>query len=156
MMVSSSFRLIADSISDSGSTRTVYLLAAGLAVLGVGLLVITISFWKSSKPEPQLLAPLEVMEDKKFRGLGKMEQRRALDAVRPPDAQPINKSVVIGTPIAHPELDLRAMGRAVPASMDDLQDSQPYVPLSVPPLDETSNEGVAIDPLLRLYDRDDT
>jgi hypothetical protein len=147
--------LLADSISDAGSTRTVYLLAAGLALLGVALLAITVSFWKSSKPEPPLLAPLEVMEQKKFRGMGRMEQRRLLDSVRPMDAQPVNRSVVVGVPVAHPELDLRAMGRSAPVGMDDLIEPVPVPPLQAPVADETSNEGVAIDPLLRMFDRDE-
>ena len=123
--------------------------------LGIALLAITISFWRATKPEPQLLAPLELMEQKKFRKLSRFEQKRLLDAVRPLDAQPINKSVVIGAVAAQPEVDLRAMGRSRPATMDDLRDSGLNAPAGRSPADETSNEGIAIDPLLRMFDRDE-
>lgn len=150
-----SLGLLADSITDSSSTRTVYLLAAALTALGLGLLFVTIWFWKSSRPEPEFLAPLETMEDKRFRLLGRLEQRRLLDAARPADAKPINKSVVVGAPPASAQLDLRAIGRSRAMSMDDLKEVV-ETPVAVEPVvDSTSSEGIAIDPLLRMFDREE-
>ena len=56
--------VLADSINDVSSTRKVYLLAAGLALLGVALIGVTVWFWRTSRHDPQLLAPLEVMGQK--------------------------------------------------------------------------------------------
>jgi hypothetical protein len=85
--------LLADSINDASSTRKVYLLAGGLALLGIALICITVWFWRSTRHDPELLAPLEVMGDKRFRRLGADGQRELLDSSRPADAMPLRWGV---------------------------------------------------------------
>ena len=75
--------VLADTINDASSTRKVYLLAGGLAVLGIVLIVITVWFWRSTRHDPELLAPLETMGSRRFRKMDDGSKRQLLDAVRP-------------------------------------------------------------------------
>jgi hypothetical protein len=70
------------SINDTASTRRIQLMAGGLAVLGIGLIGITVWFWRSTRPEPEALAPLEMMGRRRWRQLDTIEQRHRLDDVR--------------------------------------------------------------------------
>jgi hypothetical protein len=113
--------LLADSINDSSSTRKVYLLAAGLALLGVALVAITVWFWRSTRHDPELLGPLEVMGGRRFRRVDGGAQQQLLDGNRPADAQPMRWGVMRGD-AAGEEIDLRASLRSTPAGYDDLRD----------------------------------
>jgi hypothetical protein len=116
--------VLADSINDVSSTRKVYLLAAALALLGVVLIVVTVWFWRTSRHDPELLAPLETMGKKKFRTLDTKTQQTLLDAARPPDAEPMRWGLVRG-PIGatpEPEVDLREVHRRGSESYDDLRE----------------------------------
>jgi hypothetical protein len=115
--------LLADSVNDVSSTRKVYLLAAGLAALGVALLIITVWFWRSTRPDPALLAPLEVMGERKFRNLDEVSQQDLLNSVRPDDAQPMRWGVVEGEPLNGGVIDLEAAARAELKGFDDLRDA---------------------------------
>ncbi len=116
--------LVADSVSDVTSTRKVYLLAAGLAALGVSLLIITVWFWRSTRPDPALLAPLEVMGERKFRNLDEFAQQDLLNSVRPEDAQPMRWGVVEGESLNEGVIDLEAAARAELKGFDDLRDAE--------------------------------
>ena len=70
------------SINDTASTRRIQLMAGGLAVLGIGLIGITVWFWRSTRPDPESLAPLEMMGRRRWRRLDTIEQRHRLDDVR--------------------------------------------------------------------------
>ena len=117
-----SFDVLADSVNDSNSTRNVYLLAGGLAVLGIALLVITIWFWRSTRPEPALLAPLEIMGERKFRQLEVIQQHKLLDSVRPQDARTLRWGTVQGDPIEAVVIDLEAAARSRVIDFDDLRE----------------------------------
>ena len=54
---------------------------------------------KSTRPDPELLAPLEVMGDRKWRRGDPVWQRRRLDEIRPHGAAPLEPS------IAPPDID---------------------------------------------------
>ena len=69
-------------INDTASTRRIQLMAAGLVALAVALIAITVWFWKSTRPDPESLAPLEMMGRKKWRKSDAIEQRHRLDDVR--------------------------------------------------------------------------
>jgi hypothetical protein len=135
------FGILADTINDASSTRKVYLLAGGLAVLGITLLVVTIWFWRSTRPEPALLAPLEIMGERKFRQLDDAAQQELLDSVRPQDAQPLRWGTVHGDPIEEHVIDLEAAARAELIGFDDLRDPVPAVAVST---------SVTEDPLLSV------
>lgn len=175
--------VFADSVNDVSSTRNLYLLALGLIVLGGVLLAITVWFWHSTRPEPELLAPLEQMGARKFRQLDGRSQKELLDSVRPDGAQPMRWGVVHGEPIAGTEIDLEAAARAEMIGYDDLRDpnesSDPLLdpqpaPVALASADTTPPPGVErpleaefdddpvaesrdvpVDPLLRISDRND-
>ena len=150
--------LLADSINDADSTRKVYLLAAGLALLGVVLLVATVWFWRSTRPEPELLGPLEKMGERRFRRLDGRARKDALNSARSKNAKPMRWGLVHGDAPMSPEIDLEAAARTEMVGYDDLRDPAPPSNTS----DEISqaiqepdtDTGAAIDPLLRLQARD--
>ena len=100
--------VLADSINDTNSTRKVYMLAGGLALLGIALIVITVWFWRSTRHDPELLGPLEVMGDRKFKRLEGTEQKQLLDGKRPTDAEPKEWGVQRGGSTADAALVARA------------------------------------------------
>lgn len=116
--------VLSDTVNDANSTRNVYLLAAGLAVLGIALVIITVWFWRSTHHDPELLAPLEIMGARRFRRLEGGVQREMLDQSRPADAKPmrwrVRRGVASDEP--EPEIDLRENARNAPAGYDDLLD----------------------------------
>ncbi len=114
--------LLAASNNDASSTRKVYLLAAGLAMLGVLLLVITVWFWRNTRHDPELLGPLEVMSKRKFRSLDGGAQQKLLDDERPAGAEPMRWGLVRGDGGPEETVDLSAAGRGLLAGYDDLRD----------------------------------
>lgn len=69
-------------------------LGGGLVVLGVVLLVVTLAFWRSAVVDPDVLAPLEVMADRKFARADDSKRLALLNRVRPADAEPITHHAV--------------------------------------------------------------
>lgn len=65
------------------TTTTIKTVGAVLVLFGIGLAVFTYYYWKSVRPEPEALAPLEVMSAKKFATTDPLNQQRLLDEVRP-------------------------------------------------------------------------
>ena len=65
------------------TTTTIKTVGAVLVLFGIGLAVFTYYYWKSARPEPEALAPLEVMSAKKFATTDPLNQQRLLDEVRP-------------------------------------------------------------------------
>lgn len=82
-MTSTQQALVLASVGDPEGTRTIAIIVAVLAVVGVVLIVVAIWFFRSTRPDPELLAPLEVMGDEKWRRSGTNKRRARLDDVRP-------------------------------------------------------------------------
>ncbi|MEO6126352.1 MAG: hypothetical protein ABIR32_21845 [Ilumatobacteraceae bacterium] len=117
--------LLADSVNDAASTRKVYLLAGGLALLGVVLIAITVWFWRNTRHDPELLGPLEAMGARKFARLDSRSQQQWLDAARPPDAEPL-RSVDDSAEIERGEqINLKVAKSSVAAGYEDLRDDRP-------------------------------
>lgn len=72
-----------ESVSDSGSSNVVLAVTVLLVVAGIALSVVTVWFWRNSRPDPDALGPLLVMSERKFFEVGPIEQRRRLDRARP-------------------------------------------------------------------------
>ena len=53
-----------------------------MIVIGGGLVGVTIWFWNAARPDPEVLAPLEIMGDQNFVMASDTEKVRLLDAVR--------------------------------------------------------------------------
>lgn len=69
-------------LSDGEATLRVALSAGGLVVLGVVLLVATLRWWRSTRPEAPVLGPLTVMDGRNFRSADPEVRRRLLESAR--------------------------------------------------------------------------
>ena len=103
-------------IGDPEGTRTVTSLIALLVALGLGLVMVAIWLFRTTRPDPELLAPLEAMGERKWRRLDPVGQRRRLDELRPDEAEPIAPSV------APPALDAAFDAGPAAPGFDDLHD----------------------------------
>jgi hypothetical protein len=132
---------VLSSVGDPEGTRTISSIVALLVVLGIGLVMLAVWLFKLTRPDKELLAPLEVMGERKWRRADPVWQRRRLDEVRSPTAQPLQPSA------APPDLD-EAFDRGPTASgFDDLHDIEPGAPDTTPDTtpDEVAIEDVADD-----------
>jgi hypothetical protein len=84
--------VLASSVGDPEGSRTVMSIVLLLAVLGIALVMLAIWLFRLTRPDSELLAPLEVMGERKWRRADPVWQRRRLDEVRPGDAQPLQPS----------------------------------------------------------------
>ena len=50
--------------------------------IGAGLVGVTVWFWNAARPDPEVLAPLEIMGDRVFVKANEKEKTRLLNAVR--------------------------------------------------------------------------
>ncbi len=105
---------------DQSSTRTVYGAVAGLILIGIALIVLAVWLYRKTRPEPELLAPLERMDDRDWLRRDPAQQRRELDAVRPVGAKPVVREKQ--APEVDPDFDLEAPALA---DFDDLQLDRP-------------------------------
>ena len=72
-----------DVVDDPSNQRIVNAAVAGLMVVGVVVLLVTVWFWRTTRPDHEVLAPLEQMSRRRFRRLTDDDSRRQyLDAVR--------------------------------------------------------------------------
>lgn len=109
-------------VGDPDGTRTVIAIVALLTVLGIGLLMLLIWLFRVTRPDPELLAPLEVMGERKWRRADPVWQRRRLDAVRPDDAEPLQPTA------APPAFDAAFDAGSTVTGFDDLHDDQHLEP----------------------------
>jgi hypothetical protein len=104
------------SVGDPEGTRTVTSIVALLVVLGIALLMLAVWLRRATRPDHELLAPLEVMGERGWRRSEPVSQRRRLDQLRPLGASPLQPSV------APPDID-EAFDRGPRAfGFDDLHD----------------------------------
>lgn len=101
-------------IGDPDGTRTVSSIVGLLVALGLALAMIAVWVWRSTRPDPELLAPLEVMGERRWRRADPVAQRRTLDAVRPEEAEPLTPSAA--PPVIDAAFDAGPSG----AGFDDL------------------------------------
>ena len=103
-------------VGDPSATRTVYVTVVLLIALGVALVALTVWLVRRTRPDPQLLAPLEEMETRAWRKQDPAAQRRALDASRPAGARPVRREA------AEPSVDTDFAASRPVVSFDDLAD----------------------------------
>ncbi len=53
-----------------------------MILVGAGLAAVTVWFWNAARPDPEVLAPLEIMGDRVFAEASAQEKTRLLNAVR--------------------------------------------------------------------------
>lgn len=103
-------------LGDPDSSRAVYGIIAALGALGLLLVMLAIWLIRRTRPDPELLAPLERMADRSWLEQDPVAQRRALDAVRPDGATPIYRAPSV--PKIDAEFD---RSRPAIANFDDLR-----------------------------------
>lgn len=101
-------------IGDPDGTRTVTSIIALLVALGLGLIMVAVWLHRRTRPDPELLAPLELMGERRWRRADPVAQRRRLDQTRPPDAEPLTPSA------APPQVDEAFDAGPPAAGFDDL------------------------------------
>ena len=72
--------------ADTGSSRLVYAMVLALVLVGVALIVLAVVMIRRTRVDPEVLAPLERMGDRKWRKSDAESRRTLLDAVRPAGA----------------------------------------------------------------------
>lgn len=137
---------VSASVGDPEGTRTVIAIVALLIVLGVGLLMLLIWLFRVTRPDPELLAPLEVMGDRKWRRADPVWQRRRLDAVRPNDAEPLQPTA------APPAFDHAFDAGSTVSGFDDLQDDH-VAPQAVETAVETVDDEPSAEPDADAHDQ---
>lgn len=83
----------------AASNPVVNLIGLGLVVLGLALLVATLAFWRSAIEDPEVLAPLEVMGERRYARSNDFERFEILNDVRPGGPMPIR--ITTAPPPAH-------------------------------------------------------
>jgi hypothetical protein len=91
--------VVSGAVGDPEGTRTVSSIIALLVALGLALVMLAVWLHRATRPDPEVLAPLEVMGERKWRRSDPVWQRRRLDEIRPRGAVPMEPS------IAPPALD---------------------------------------------------
>lgn len=110
---------MATAIGDPDSTRTVLAIIALLVVLGIALVMLAFWLRRQTRPDPELLAPLELMGRRSWRRGDPVWQRRRLDDVRPPQAVPLTRAS------APPHFDESFDDGPTGAGFDDLHHDAP-------------------------------
>ncbi len=131
--------IIGGDFSDPTNERLIYLSAAGLALVGIGLLVATIFWWRRGRQEHPALAPLEVMSGRAWAKAPEGDRRRRLDQVRPAGAGLAMNELMVYEPV-----DLEALVRSVPQAFDDLREPGEAIPLPAAP----EPEAVVVEPVV--------
>lgn len=76
-------------VGDTTSSRTVYAIVVALVVIGIVFAGLAVWLLKRTKVDAALLAPLELMDDRRWRSKDPATQRRLLDDARPEGAEPL-------------------------------------------------------------------
>ena len=72
------------------SDMRVNIISLGMIALGIALFIVTFRFWGSAGEDPEVLAPLEVMGDRKFARADEAGRVDLLNEVRPEGAAPVD------------------------------------------------------------------
>jgi hypothetical protein len=118
--------IVGGNFSDPTNERLIFLSAAGLALVGIGLLIGTIVWWRRGRQEHPALAPLEVMGGRAWAKAAEGDRRRRLDQVRLDGAGATANDVAQAEPV-----DLEALVRSVPQAFDDLREPGAVIDLPV-------------------------
>ena len=134
--------LVGSNFNDPTNERLIFLSAAGLAVVGVALLVGTILWWRRGRQEHPALAPLEVLGSRAWTKAPEGDRRRRLEKVR------IGGSAAsVDDPERSEPLDLEALVRSVPQAFDDLKEPGEPVEVAEPVVDAVEPAEVVESPV---------
>ena len=111
---------------------TLNLVGGGLILLGIALLFTTVSLVRGAAQDPEVLAPLEVMADRKFARADPEQRVHVLNQYRLDEAEMVDSSTVAQTLVREPVSEPVRPWRD-PFPHDD--DAVDIVPLSPPVID---------------------
>lgn len=112
------------------SDMRVNLISLSMVALGIAIFVVTLRFWGSAGQDPELLAPLEVMGDRRFARADEAGKVNLLNEVRPEGAAPVEH-------IAAPEIlehEPAQQERPYRDPFDHTDDAVEVVPQVIDPL----------------------
>lgn len=115
-LTSPSIRPLTATIGDPEGTRTVTSVVALLVALGLAMVMLAVWLFRRTRPDPELLAPLEAMGERSWRRHDPVWQKRRLDELRPPGARPLEPSA------APPAVDEAFDRGPAAAGFDDLRE----------------------------------
>ena len=101
-------------VGDPSRDRTVYATIVLLVALGFTMIMLAVWLLRNTRPDPEVLAPLERMGQRKWRRADPVWQRRHLDEVRPGGADPLEPMS------APPDTDAEFERGPQPIGFDDL------------------------------------
>ncbi len=81
-----------DAVGDDAASLRVYVVVVILVLIGVALIGLALWLIRQTRPDSELLAPLERMDTRRWRELDPQDRRRSLDEVRPGGAFPIDRA----------------------------------------------------------------
>jgi hypothetical protein len=131
--------IAAADFSDPTNERIIYMCAGGLAIVGLGLLVGTLVWWRRGRQEHPALAPLEVMSRRAWANAPEGDRRRRLEQVRLAGA-----AGSVNERVASEQVDLEALVRSVPQAFDDLR--EPSAVIDAPDAEPVAEESGAVEP----------
>lgn len=76
---------------DTASTRIVQATIGALVLVGVALALVAVWLVRTTRHDDPVLGPLELMGSRSWRRSDPVAQRRAIDEVRPPGAEPLER-----------------------------------------------------------------
>lgn len=81
-------------VGDPSATRTVYATIIVLLLLAIALTVLAVWLFRHTRPDPELLAPLEEMDTRSFRRADPDARSELLDSARPARAKPVGLTLL--------------------------------------------------------------
>ncbi len=120
------------------SSLLVNVIGVGLVVIGVVLIFVTVAFWRSAVEDPDVLAPLEVMGDRRFARADDERRIEYLNDARPAGAETVSASaappVLVREPVSEPVRPFRDPFPHDDDAVDVVDRPRPVVPDIIDPL----------------------
>ncbi|MGA0863786.1 MAG: hypothetical protein ACO3RB_07840 [Ilumatobacteraceae bacterium] len=120
------------------TNMVVNVIGGGLIILGLVLVVVTLAFWRSAVEDPSVLAPLEVMGDRRFARAADERRVDILNSVRPDGAEKVSAHValpvLVREPASEPERPFRDPFPHDDDAIDVVERPRPAVPDIIDPL----------------------
>jgi hypothetical protein len=102
---------VISSVIFAANSTTINVVGVLLVLLGILLFVTTVAFWRAAVEDPSVLAPLEVMADRKFARANEERRVDMLNSVRSDGAALIEyhiaPPVLMREPVSEPEQPFR-------------------------------------------------
>ena len=119
------------SLAVFSSSVGINLIGGGLILVGVVLMVVTVSFWKAAVEDPEVLAPLEVMADRRFARADDTYRLALLNSVRPEGSDPVvhhvSPAMLAREPISEPQRPYRDPFNHADDAVDVLENTVPII-----------------------------